>query len=129
MTLALTFLESLISITLRPVLIRDTLASWSNKRNLKTNPPETLGNCVQLMEKFQPNGHAPFKKLLDKNVLSTKPMSHSNKKLISNLISCKLSLDLTAASISTMNNTVKIGVATVQLGYTKVPSIYHWLVF
>ena len=126
---ALIFLVLLILITLKPVLTEDTLASWSNKKNLKTNLQEMLGNCAQLTEKSQPSGLAKFKKLLDKNASSMLQMFQSNKKLISNLISYKLFLALIAVLTSLMNNTEKIGDATAQLDYTKVLLIYHYKVF
>ena len=114
---------------LKPVLIREILALWSNKRKLKTNLPEMLGNCVQPTEKFQLTGLVLSKKLLDKNVSYINPMFQSNKKLISNLIFYKLFQDLIAVSTSLMNNTEKIGDVIVQLVYSKVLLIYHYKVF
>jgi hypothetical protein len=116
-------------IILKPVLIREILALWSNKRKPKTNLPEMPGNCVLLTEKFQLTGLVLSKKLLAKNVSYTHPMFLSNKKLISNLTFYKLFLDLIAVLTSLMNNTEKIGDAIVQLVYTKVLLIYHYKVF
>jgi hypothetical protein len=125
----LTFLVLSTLIILKPVLIREILALWSNKRKLKTNLPEMLGNCVQPTEKFQLTGLVLSKKLLDKNVSYINPMFQSNKKLISNLIFYKLFQDLIAVLTSLMNNTEKIGDVIVQLVYTKVLLIYHYKVF